>query len=118
MFIASDEIVSAIHLQIQYDTADEHVYCYSDRQTRFVLDTYTFLVLDTHALCAVGDKLFSAGDKHVEKACSNFSHTHTASYQRLPSRTYIELTSENVCFHAGGDPKVMQMHNGVFQDQI
>ena len=39
VFIASDEIVSAIHFQIRYDTADKQVYRYSDRRTRFVLET-------------------------------------------------------------------------------
>ena len=27
-------------------------------------------------------------------------HTHTASYQQLPNRTYVELTSENKHYHA------------------
>ena len=58
-------------------------------------------MLDTQAFRAGGDEHFSAGDEHVANAHSNFSHTHTASYQRLPNRTYIELTSENVRFHGG-----------------
>ena len=65
MFIASDEIVSAIHLQIRYDTAlaDEQVYRYSDRQMRLCW-RLTFLALDAHAFRAGGDEHFSAGDEH------------------------------------------------------
>ena len=38
----------------------------------------------------------------VEPPFANFWIRHcTTSYQRLPNRTYIELTSENVRFHAG-----------------
>ena len=63
----------------------------------------TFLALDMHAFCAGGDEQSSSGDKHVENTHLNFSHTHTASYQRLPNRTYmyVKLTSENVRFYAG-----------------
>ena len=62
-----------------------------------------FLVLDAHPFCAGGDEHFSAGDEHVKNARSNFSHTHKASYQRLPNRTYmyIELTFEKARYHAG-----------------
>ena len=31
-FIASNEIVFSTHLQIQYQTLGEHVYCYSDER--------------------------------------------------------------------------------------
>ena len=34
---------------------------------------------------SAGDKHFSAGDEHAENVRSNLSHTHTASYQRLPN---------------------------------
>ena len=40
--------------------------------------------METNALHA-RDKHFRAGDERVENACSNFSHTHTASYQQLPT---------------------------------
>ena len=64
MFIASDEIVCAIHLQIQYDTADEQVYRYRDRWARFVLETNIFGA--GHAFHAGGDEHFSAGDTRSE----------------------------------------------------
>ena len=49
-----------------------------------MLETHTtFLALDTHAFCAGGDELFSAGDEHVENVCSNFSHTHTHTHSEM-----------------------------------
>ena len=79
--IASNRIVSAIHLQIRYDTVDEQVYCYSDRQTRFVLETNSFGARHAHVWqggdehFSDRDKGFNAGEEHVENAHSNFSHT-------------------------------------------
>ena len=38
-----------------------------------------------------GREHFSPGDDCINNAPSNFSHTHTASYQRLPNRPYVEM---------------------------
>ena len=38
-----------------------------------------------------GDKRFVAGDERTEPVRSSFSHTHKASYQRLPSTIYVEM---------------------------
>ena len=58
------------------------------------------LVLWTNALCA-GDGHYSAGDERIENAHSNFTPTHiTASYELLPNKTCLELTSENGDYHA------------------
>ena len=48
VFIASDKIVSVIHLQIRYDTADKRVYRYSNRQTSLVLETNIFGTKHAH----------------------------------------------------------------------
>ena len=72
-FIASDEIVSATHLQIRitlpmnrFIASDEHVLCWGR----------VLLTLEANAFRA-GDEYFSAGDERIEKARSSFSHTHT-----------------------------------------
>ena len=72
-FIASDEIVSAIHLCIQYHTADKRFYRW--QWMHFVLEM-NILVLKMNTL--------------KKRIWTSFSHTHTntASYQRLPNRTY------------------------------
>ena len=77
-FIASDEIVSAIHLQI-----------------RIALQTNMLNATDKHVLCwdehfGTGDEL-SAVDERVEIVQLSFSHKHTASYQQLPSRIYVKM---------------------------
>ena len=99
-FIASNEIASAIHLRIQHHTADKRVYSW--RRTRFVLETNTF----------------GAGDKLVENAHSNFSHTHTASYERLPNRTYVEMIAatylQKEALSRCGAPKGIWIHNRIF----
>ena len=92
--MAGDEIVSAIHLQVQYDTADEQVYHYSDWQTSFVLETNIFG--SGHARV-----LAWWWRTHWKHAFEFQAHTHTASYQRLPNKTYVELSFENVHFHTG-----------------
>ena len=71
VFITCDEIVSAIHVQIRYDIADEQV-----------------MALDTHAFRAGGDEHFSAGDEHVE-TCVQISITHTHS--QLPATSKQNL---------------------------
>ena len=38
-----------------------------------------------------GDEHFSTGGERVENACSNVRDTHTASYQRIPNRIYVEM---------------------------
>ena len=64
--------------------SDEGVLCW--RQTLLALETNAF-----HA----GDQHFSAGDEQVKNAGSNFSHTHTASYQQLPNRTYVDMIASH-----------------------
>ena len=55
MFISSDEIVTATHLQIRYHTADEHVY----RLRRMCF--MTVLALETNTFHTGDDEHFSAG---------------------------------------------------------
>ena len=81
------------------------------------------MVLETDAFCA-GDKHFSAGDERVENECSNFSHTHTASYQRLPSKAYVEMIASHSCSRSNTSAimlwrskrylQVLYMYNGIF----
>ena len=56
------------------------------------------------------DEHFSAGGKCAENACSNFSHTHTATcsymYQQLPNKTYVKLTFEDGHYSAAEINKV------------
>ena len=49
-------------------------YRYSNRQTRFVLETNIFGA--GHESVCAGNEHFSVGDEHVENARLNFSHTH------------------------------------------
>ena len=44
---------------------------------------------------AQGTNPFGAGDERIENAHSNFSHTHTASHQRLQNRTYLEMIANH-----------------------
>ena len=55
------------------------------------------MALETNTFCA-GDEHFSAGDEHVENAWLIFSHTHIASYQQLPKRTYVEMNATHRYF--------------------
>ena len=71
-FIASDETVFATHLQI-----------------RITLQTSMFIASDERV--RVGDEHFNDGDERVENARSSVSDTHTASYQRIPNRIYVEM---------------------------
>ena len=86
-FIASDETVSATHLQIRitlptnmFIASDERVLCWGR----------ALLTLEANPF-HTGDEHFSAGDERNENARSSFSHMHTASYRRLPSRSYVEM---------------------------
>ena len=80
--IASDEIVSAIHITL--------------------LQTNMFIAMETNAFCA-GDKCvlrwntIVLGTNVLKMCVSNFSHVHTTTKEQLPNRTYmyVELTSEN-----------------------
>ena len=66
--IASDGIVSATHLRIRYDTADECV-LYS-RWTLLVLELNMFRTGVWRRMCYMlesGDEYFSTGDERVEK---------------------------------------------------
>ena len=75
-------------LQINKFTAsDERVLCWG--RTLLALETNAFNAGGEHF--STGDEHFSAGDEHVENARSTFSHTHTHSYERLPSRIYVEM---------------------------
>ena len=73
VFITSNDIVSATHLQIRitlptnmFIASDERVLCWGR----------ALLTLEANAFCA-GDEHFSAGDQHIENTRSSFSHTHT-----------------------------------------
>ena len=64
-------------------------YCTGDE--RFWLETNAFRIGDKHFNAgdehfSAGDEHFNAGDERIENECSNLSHMHTASYQRLPNR--------------------------------
>ena len=84
---------------------DERILCWRPKRfwrwtrTRFVLVETNSLVLETNTL----------------KTRIRISVTHTASYQRLPNRTYIELTSENVRFHAGEIRKLCRCTTASFK---
>ena len=85
VFIASDKIVSAAYLGIRYHTAEKHAFSNDEcilyqsgdknfwrrRRTHFMLETNT---LKTHLLT---------------------SGTRTASYQRLPNRTCVEMMASH-----------------------
>ena len=66
------------------------------RQSPLLTAKYN-ITLQTNAFCA-GDEHFGARDKHVENECSNFSHTHThtASYQWLLYKRYVETTATHL----------------------
>ena len=111
--IGSDEIVSAIHLQRRYHTADEHVYRYSDkrvlrwRRTLLALETNTFT---QECWRRTRWKCVFKAQSHTQLATSNFQ------------KELLEPTSENWLFHAAGIQKV---HNDilgyiklVFQGQV
>ena len=53
------------------------------------------LALETNVLRA-GNEHFSAGDESVENTFQT-SATHTASYQRLPNRTYVKMVASHSC---------------------
>ena len=75
-----------------FNAGDEHFCCW--RLTLLVLGGELVL----HWKC------FSAGDEHIENPCSNFSHSHTASYQQLSNRTYMYL--EMIATHNKYSPSV------------
>ena len=85
LFIASDEIVSATHLQIRivlqtnmFITRDDRVLCWG--QTLFVLKINT-LALEMNEL-----KIrIRVSVTHKQ------THTELAIYQQLPSRIYVEM---------------------------
>ena len=59
------------------------------RWTRLLCWRQTLSALETNVFWA-GDEHFSAGDQRVENGIRT-SDTHTASYQRLPNRLYVEM---------------------------
>ena len=91
------------------------------------------------AIAIVTDELFCSGDEHFWRWTNthfmlvktntsvletntlktlvriSVTHKHTASYQRLPNRTYVELTSENVHFHAGKIRKLCRCTKASFK---
>ena len=72
------------------------------------LQANMFIACNEHVFCRLGDEHlalemneFRNGDEHIDSAHSNFSHTHThtASYQRLPNETYVEMiTTHNYMY--------------------
>ena len=81
------------------------------------------LSLVTNAFCA-GDEHYSAENEGVENMRSNFrvSHTHKASYQRQPNRTYAVMaasqsyssppkTGAALC----GDPSLSVLFHGLLK---
>ena len=115
-FIASDEIVSAIHLQIRI-TLQANMFIASDERVLFW--GRTLLVLEMNGSHA-GDERLSVWDECVEKTRLSFSHTdntHTNtqlySYQQLPNRFYVEMIAivtatylRNGCCHVEEIQKV------------
>ena len=84
VFIASDEIVFATHLQIRirlqtsmFIAGDEHVSCWG--RTLLVLEMNAFGTRDERI--RAGDEHFSARNEHIANANSSVSDAHTASYQ-------------------------------------
>ena len=59
-----------------------------------VLETNAFGT-GTNVFCASNES-FSVGDELIENACSKFTHTHTASYQQLSTRTYLEMIATHM----------------------
>ena len=57
--------------------------------------------------------VFHTGDKHVENARSTFSHIHTASYQRIPNRTYVKMIASHSYSPANTDAMVRQRSKGM-----
>ena len=66
----------------QLQIEDKHLLCW----------IWTLLEQEMNTFCA-SDERFSAGDKRVENARSNQPHIHTASYQQLSSRIYLEMVA-------------------------
>ena len=58
------------------------------RRTCLLCCRLTLLAWGMNMFCT-SDERFSAGDKHIENAHSNF--TYTAGYQPLSNRTYIKM---------------------------
>ena len=65
------------------------------RRTLLALGTNVFFTSDEHF--DARDKCFGAEDEQAEKVGLNFSHTHAASYQRLPNRTFLEMIAPHWC---------------------
>ena len=122
MFIASDKIVSAIHFQVQYDTADEQVYQhrYSDQQTSFVPETKDFW----HWTCmrfALVETNTLVLETNTLKTCIRISVTRTHSQLPATSKQNLgQLHLQKRALSLWGDAQrcYMYMHNGIFHGQI
>ena len=128
VLIASNEIASATHLRTRHHTADKRVLCCMvRRRTLLALETNTFgagdervsrwrrarFALETNKL----KTYVRTPATHTQLATSDFqtnsSYTRTASYQRLPNRTFVEMIASHNYTHLQtqalsrcGDPKV------------
>ena len=70
------------------------------RITHLLSWSQTLLAWGANTLWA-SDKHFITGDEQIEKECSNFSHTHRASYQRLLTKIYDQM----IATHRHSPPK-------------
>ena len=61
-----------------------------------MLETNAFITLETNAFIVLETNAFRAGDERVENTRLNLSHTHIASYQRLPNRAYVEIIATHL----------------------
>ena len=78
----------------------------SKRSSKYKMNV--FIVLETNIFAqgtnalSASDERFSAGDERVQNVHSNFTHTHTASYQRLSNKTCLEM----IATHRLSPPKM------------
>ena len=99
---------NSLHLRIRYHTADECFYHQQRDSICYSPPNHTadkcIIASNERVSCWSGDKHFGAGEECVShwrqirwKRTFEFQpHTHTASYQRLPNRTYVKMiTSHN-----------------------
>ena len=89
-----DLIVPAFDITVTsswYSCYHEILWIYTCMQFK-VYDVFCFVLVETNTLVL---------ETNTVKMHVQISVTHTASYQQLPNKSYIELTSENVRFHTG-----------------
>ena len=84
----------ATHLLIRYHTADKHVYHqHRTRLSRFCAGGEPYRHWRRMRFALVMN--ISTGDERVENAHLNLSHTHTASFERLSNRIYVEMIASH-----------------------